>query len=228
MDIKETILPILGQRIIHNSFDKHTLVMWAYELTAAGYKSKHLTKLAQLDKQRNTTVDKYFNATLEELEIEMPALEEDAFILAYAKSVATQVIAEELSAQDGLNIFLDIIDYTKNDPLYIDFSKIIMEIHLLNAKRPTLGSGLTLANAAEYIKEECRLFLQMEKLNIPVVERLKSYCNQCNDFMRYTYESTPDASIMYICPRCHCPDILLPFQQVKRKLIAKYQTIMQY
>ena len=227
MDIKATLLPLLGERIINNNtFNKTSVMMWACDLIAQGYQSKHLTKLSQLDRQRHSTVEKYFNCTLEELSLDMPCEEEAVFILAYAKDVAQAVIIDELLPQDALGKFLDIIEYTKNDPRYMDFSKIIMEIHLLNSKKQGLGSGMTLHNAAQYIKEECRLFLAMESLDIPIAERMKSYCNQCEDFVRYTYETTPDNTIMYICPRCHCPDILLPFQQVKRKLIKKYSPVL--
>lgn len=178
MDIQEETYYTLVQRLLNNT-DSSSLVDWAFKLIENGYESESLFILASLNNDTTEEREKYFWKSIEELKIDVnkPDIE---LIENYALFIAKEVCAGRINPIDGLNRMQEILRASEYDTRYMQFSDLEEDLSYLGYEGTTIfNKGLTKENKEQFIKEEFKLFLEIEELQVNDSLRYQSFCNKC-------------------------------------------------
>ncbi|MDR1847591.1 MAG: hypothetical protein LBR17_05690 [Bacteroidales bacterium] len=179
---------LLVERIIGNP-DSKKLVDWALEVLQQGYESENLYILAGLDNDSTEEREKFFEKSLEDLNMEYPKTEEE-HLKFYAVYIAEQVVKKEIDVITGLRKMYEIAVKSQYNELYMYFYSLEDEVNLLlNGFGSLFISDLTLENYKDYVFEAFELFLEKQILKIPAEEQSKFYCNNCRQFVNFKLDN---------------------------------------
>lgn len=228
MTVDELTLEILAERAL-SQFDSKRLVEWSINVLQLGYESENLYVLAGLDFDSTEEREEYFWKSIEDLKVDIERTN-DELIDKYALTIATKVIEKKISIDYAFSQMLKIVSASDYDSRYIAFYEIDEDLDYLKYDNSVLfNSGLSLSNYKDYILEEFKIFLEMERLKIPKDGRNKSYCENCKNLTvpmsknKYSFKK-PHKHIMWCCSLCGSEKLLFNSNHtVKRIIIDKYK-----
>lgn len=230
MILEELTLTILAERIL-TQFDSKKLVNWAVEILQLGYESENLYVLAGLDFDSTEEREKYFWESLKDLKIEVEKNEEK-LIENYAIKISKKLVNNEIEVDFAYSQILKIVTASDYDQKYTPFFEIDEDLDYLKYDNSVLfNSGLTLENSKEFIREEFKIFLEMETLNIPIEDKGKCYCVKCNNLnipiTKNKYQlKKPFKSLVWSCGICGSTQLKYNNNhEVKRLIIEEYKKI---
>ena len=178
MILEQITINVLAEKLL-NHFDSKSYVAWALEVLKRGYENDNLYILAGLDYAETKEREDYFQKTLKDLQININQ-SEDALIDSYAISLANQAILRKIDIKYAFKQMLKIVRATGYAHKYFSFYAIEEDlICLKNQSYSHYGVGITLENFEEFMIEEFKIFLAVEKLNIPGQDLSKTYCDTC-------------------------------------------------
>ena len=206
MDLQEITYQLLAEKnLIY--FDSQKYVDWAVTLLGNGFESESLIILAGLDSYPTEEKEKYFWESIRELGIKIEKSDSE-LIDNYADFIARQVIEDRINPIVGLQKMLNVVRASDYSLKYAPFGFLDEDIDYLNYSQTTLfNTGLTLDNKEEFVKEEFRLFLEMNQLQIDDSLREQSYCLNCNKFgkpaLKIKYQlKQPYKYQVWVCSNC--------------------------
>jgi len=227
MTLQTITLNVLTERLI-TQFDSKKLVNWAVEVILLGYESENLFILAGLDNELTQIREEYFWKTIKDLNISIDKTD-TALIQNYAKFISKKVINDEIDIKDGFKIMLEICSTVGYERRYIAFYEINEDIDCLFYNDSILfNPDLTMENKNKFIKEEFKIFYEMEKHNIPLEKRNLWYCKNCESLdepklkTKYQFKK-PYKYQTYCCSNCNSRSFEKDNQKVKRLIIEKYK-----
>ena len=206
MDIQELTYLLLAEKNL-TYFNSQKYVDWAVNLLENGFESESLVILAGLDSYSTEEKEKYFWESIKELGISIEKSDSESIDF-YANFVAKQVIESKISPMIGLMKMLDIVRATDYSSKYIQFDFLDEDIDYLKYSGTTIFyTDLTLENKDEFIKEEFRLFLEMNHLQIDESLRDKSYCLDCSKLVKPALKTKlqlkkPHKYQVWVCSNC--------------------------
>lgn len=225
MNVQEFTSLMLAEKNL-TYFDSQKYVDWAVTLLENEYESESLIILAGLDSYGTEEKEKYFWKSIEELNIK---IEKSDFELIgnYADFVAKQVLEDKISPMDGLKKMLAVVYATDYSSEYMPFYELDADLDLLDYSGFTIFStGLTTENKDEYIKAEFELFLAMRELNIDESLKEKSYCLNCNSFVKPVLKKKfkwkkPYKCQVWACEKCGSQKLEYPNNHNTKKRIIE-------
>lgn len=230
MTLEELTLTILAERIL-TQFDSKKLVDWAVEILQLGYESENLYILAGLDFDSTEEREKYFKDSLNDLKIEVEK-DEGKLIENYAITISKRLVNREIEVDFAFSQIVKIVSASDYNQKYIPFFEIDEDLECLKYNNSVLfNSGLTLENSKVFILEEFKIFLEMENLNIPIEDRGKCYCGNCNNLnipiTKNKYQlKKPFKSLVWSCGICGSIELKYNNNhEVKRLIIEEYKKI---
>ena len=150
----------------------------------------------------------------------------------YAKFVAENVISGKLSQSKGLIEMNKIVVKSDYDIKYFDFFQLDEDLDYLKYSESTISNyELSKDNKEEFILEEFRLFLEIEKLKVREEIREYSICTKCNHIgkpkLKTEYQlKSPIKYKIWKCEKCNSKEIEhFNSQSGKRKIINKIKNI---
>jgi RNase P subunit RPR2 len=206
MNVQEITYRLLAEKIL-TYFDSQKYVDWAVTLLENGLESESLVILAGLDSYPTEEKEKYFWESIKELGIKIEKSDSE-LIDNYADFVAKQVIEDKINPMIGLQKMLDVVRATDYSQKYAHFGFLDEDIDFLNYSQTTIfNTGLTLDNKDEFVKEEFRIFSEMNQLQIDDSLREQSYCLNCNKFgkpaLKKKYQlKKPNKYQIWVCSNC--------------------------
>lgn len=228
MNIQKVTYQLLGEKLISN-FDSKKYVNWAVTLLENGYDSESLIILAGLNYDTTEEREEYFWKSVDELDI---IIDKSDFELIenYAEYIAYEVVNERIEPIIGLSIMQHIVRETDYSSKYVQFYELSEDLdYLTHDSRVIYSSGLSLINKNAFIKEEFRIFLELENLKIDKIIREQSLCNKCGQFekpiLKTKYQlKKPYKYQVWVCAKCGSDKIKhYSNQNVKRKIIEIHQ-----
>ncbi len=227
MILENITLDILAEKIL-TEFDSKKFVKWAVDVMELGYNSENLFILAGLDNESTEIREKYFWNTVNELKINVEKSDAE-LIQNYAKTIAKKVVMEEIDVDYAFKIMLRICSTTGYEERYITFDLIEEDLEYLYYDNSTFfNSTITKENRNEYIKEEFRIFYEMENLNIPLKVRNLWYCKNCKALtkpeLKIKFQNgQPNKNETYCCPKCKVDNFENDDQKTKTIIINRYK-----
>ena len=225
MDLQLLTNDILAERLL-TQFNSKRYVEWAENLMQLGYESENLFILAGLDNEYSDIRENYFWKTIKDLKIKVNKSEEE-LIENFAISIAEKVINKQINIDFAFNIMIRIVYKTNYNSRYLDFFIIDEDLdNFYYNKISESPDGLNFDNKDDYIKNEFSIFLQMEKLNIPIDERKLCYCEKCKKLMepklktKYQIKS-PFKYNVWCCYYCNSENIKFNGNQEVKKMIIE-------
>ncbi len=206
MKIEDLTLSVLAERKL-TFFNSKRLVDWAVNAIDLGYNSDNLYILAGLDYETTEERENYFWNCIQDLNIRFE-ISDDELINKYAISIANQAINNKISIEFAFSQMLKIVEVTNCDSRYIVFCEIDEDLSYLKFDGSILyNKGLTLENSNNFILEELKIFLLMEKLNIPAELRKSRFCEDCKQLvfpgLKIKYKlGIPFKSFVSVCDKC--------------------------
>ena len=206
MDIQEITYQLLAEKSL-TYFDSQKYVDWAMVLLENGFESESLVILAGLDSYPTEEKEKYFWESIKELDIKIEKNDTE-LIDYYADFIAKQVLEDKINPIVGLGKMLDVVRVSNYSFKYTQFDLLDEDIDFLNYSQTTMFNvDLTLDNKEEFVKEEFRLFLEMNQLQIDDSLIDKSYCLNCNKFgkpvLKTKYQlKKPYKYQIWVCSNC--------------------------
>lgn len=227
MTLQEITLEIFGERALTH-FDSKKLVDWAVKVLELGYESENLYVLAGLDYETTEEREGFFWKSIEDLNLETEK-NEDELIRKYALVIANKAIRKEINIDYAFSQMLKIVSASEYDSRYIAFYEIEEDIEYLTYdNRVIFNSGLTLENSKDFILEEFEIFVQMEKLKIPIEERSKCYCETCMKLNtpitknKFQFKK-PFKYLVWSCGICSSEEVKLNDHKVKKLIIEEHK-----
>lgn len=227
MDLEELTTNIFAEKIL-TQFDSKKYIDWAINVMELGYESENLFILAGLDNELTQIREEYFWKTIKDLNISVNKTDAE-LIQNYAKFIAQKVIDNEIDIDDAFRIMLRICSTTGYEQRYIPFYEIDEDLDYLFYDNSILfNSGLTKENKTEFIREEFKIFYEMERLNIPLDKRNLWYCKNCNSLIQPKLKTKyqlkkPHKYHTYCCSNCGSKNFEKDSQKVKKLIIGKYK-----
>jgi len=225
MSIEEITLEVLAERALSN-FDSKALVTWAINVLHSGRESENLFILAGLDHETTEEREKYFHKSLTDLNLSSDRPAED-LIEFYAMMTAKRAINGDIGVDLAFKQMLKIVFATEYNAKYIAFYEIGEDLDCLHYNDSVIfNPGLTLQNYHEFILEEFKIFLEMEKLEIPVQERDYSYCSRCSELVKPMLKTKyqlckPHKYQVWCCTNCKFEGIKYSSEHIVKKLIIE-------
>jgi RNase P subunit RPR2 len=226
MDIYTETYNILGQRLL-SKFDSKSYVDWAIKLMANGYESDSLLILAGLDNDSTEDREKYFFASLDELEIKNEKSELE-LIDGYVIELARQVVRHKFEPRKALSIMLDVISRTDYLDKYLHFYDIDEDIYFVtNRDSPLINQELNKDNIDDFIINEFKIFLDTNEISLDKSLHNKAYCNSCGQIIepvlktKYQFRE-PFSYRMRTCPNCNSNAIYDNRTQKGREKLIEY------
>ena len=230
MSIKDETLLLLAKKILPH-FDSKNYVDWALCIIENGTECENLYILAGLDNEEREIREKYFAKVIKELNIDIN-LSDFLLLENYAKFVAENVISGKLSQSKGLIEMNKIVVKSDYDIKYFDFFQLDEDLDYLKYSESTISNyELSKDNKEEFILEEFRLFLEIEKLKVREEIREYSICAKCNHIgkpkLKTEYQlKSPIKYKIWKCEKCNSKEIEhFNSQSGKRKIINKIKNI---
>ncbi|MCC6186000.1 MAG: hypothetical protein IT256_02490, partial [Chitinophagaceae bacterium] len=116
------------------------------------------------------------------------------------------------------------------DYRYMAFYDIEEDLdYLTNFNTTIFNCGLTLENSKNYILEEFRLFVEMERVSLPENERKKCYCESCKKLnipiTKNKYQlKKPFRFLVWSCGFCGSEKLKFNGDhQVKKMILSEYK-----
>lgn len=101
-------------------------------------------------------------------------------IYCYALIIARKAIKKETGVDYAFSQMLKIVYASDHEHRYLPFFNINEDLDYIKYDHSIwITSGLTAENSNEFILEEFKIFVEMERLMIPCGERDKCYCKRC-------------------------------------------------
>lgn len=225
MSIEEITLEVLAERAL-SDFDSKALVAWAVKMLHYGQESENLFILAGLDYEATDEREKYFQKSLADLNLPLGQSEE-TLIENYATLIAKKAVSGIIEIDFALKQMAKIVFATEYDLRYIAFYEIDEDLDLLHYGESVLfNPGLTVQNYREFILEEFKIFLEMERLNIPLEERKYSYCISCSKLVKSILKTKyqlrkPHRYQVWCCPDCKFEKLRFSNEHVVKWLIIE-------
>ncbi len=228
MTLNELSIEILAKRALTN-YDSVKLVDWALDVLDLGYESENLYILAGLGFDTREEREEYFWRCVKDLKLDFEQTEEK-LIEEYALIIANKAIQKKISIDYAFNQMLKIVSATGYESRYMAFDEIDEDLDYLKYNNSVLlNSGLTIENSAEFILEEFQIFIAMENLKIPIEERNKCYCQNCNKLNKPILKNKfqlkkPFKYSTWICNICGSEELKFSNNHdVKKMIIETYQ-----
>lgn len=206
MDISEEITTRAIDAIAADRYASDTTkyVEFAFFMIDCGHATENVYILAGLGNDSRDDKIRYFGKVLEELEIDIAR--SDRFDLAYAKSIAHQVIRRELEPLIGAQILERLFVQTNYDRLYVEFFEMSDGVGLLS-EGYELVQGMTSQNWEEYIRHAFELFLEFCDLKLPESFYSQGYCRACGqqvlpELVAVRRKLFRKGYRVYVCPNC--------------------------
>lgn len=229
MFIEEATLEVLVERILPD-FDSKALVTWAVKILDSGEESENLLILAGLDYEATDEREKYFQKSLADLNLSLGQSEE-TLIEDYATLIAKKAVSGKIDVDFAFKQMAKIVSATAYDLRYIAFYEIDEDLGLLHYGESVLfNPELTLQNYQDFILEEFKIFLEMERLNIPLKERNYNYCISCSKLVKPMLKTKyqlrePRQYQAWCCPDCESEELRFSSEHaVKWMIIERYNT----
>lgn len=228
MSIEQITIEVLAERAL-SDFDSKALVTWAVNILNSGRESENLIILAGLDYETTEEREKYFQKSLTDLNLSSDRSEE-SLIESYATLIAKNAISHNIGIDFAFKQMLKIVSATEYDARYIAFYEIDEDLDRLKYNDSVLfNPGLTVQNYPEFILEEFKIFLEMERLKIPSGERDYSYCIRCSRLIKPVLKTKyqlrkPHKYQVWCCSNCKFEELRFSSEHmVKRLIIEKYK-----
>jgi len=223
MTLQETTYYLIGKQIFTH-IDSKDYVDWAVYALENGFDSENIRILAGLDSADTEDRIKYFNKSIEDLNLIFPT-DKTVILSDFTKSLANNVIDGKVKPQEGLRIMLDIVVASDYDSRFVQFMDLDEDFDYVKYSGKALfNSDVTMDNHDEMVINEFKLFLDTELLNIKIREL--AYCRYCNKTIkpiikrkfsilkskRYNY---------FCCPDCLSKDLKFGDNQEGKRLILE-------
>jgi hypothetical protein len=228
MTLAELTLEVLGEKLL-TQFDSKKLVEWAVNALKLGYESENLFVLAGLDDEATEEREKYFWKSVQDLDIEV-ARTEGELIYCYALIIARKAIKKEIDIDYAFSRMLKIVYASDFDCRYLPFFNINEDLDYIKYDSSIwITSGLTAENSKEFILEEFKIFVEMERLMIPCRERDKCYCERCKrlnmPLTKTKYQlRKPFKYLVWSCGFCRSDKLIFNSRhEVKRMIIKAFE-----
>lgn len=228
-EIESLTLEVLAEKAL-TFFDSKNLVKWAVNVLKTGVSSENLYILAGLDNDSTEDREEYFWKSINDLNLNFSKSEDD-LIEIYAFNLAKKVVKNGIDIEIAFKKMLQIVSATGYSDRYIGFYEISEDLDYLYYDNSTIyNHGLTLENYTTFVLEEFNLFLEMEDLKIPIEERQKSYCLNCQQLTVLILENKmklkpPFRHKVWCCQICGSENYLLNNNQsVKKIIIENFKT----
>jgi hypothetical protein len=177
-NLQEDTKALIADALI-TDFDSKKYVDWAVRFLSDCYESENLYILAGLDGEDRETIEKYFGYAAQEFGVSID-IEPEELVKWYALYTAENVVSGQVSPDDGLLILIKIAHQTSYDERYLRFIYLTDDLYSLETGDIAyFHDKLALQNKDEYIREEIKLFLELERLNISNIITEYVYCNKC-------------------------------------------------
>jgi hypothetical protein len=177
--VETLTLEVLAEKLL-SEFDSKRFVEWAVDVLKTGTVSENLYILAGLDYESTEEREEYFWKAVADLNLNI-SKSKDELIEIYAINLAKKVIVNKIDIEHAFNKMVHIVSASDYSSQYIAFYEISEDLDYIKYDNSVLyNSGLTLENYKTFILEEFKIFLEMENLKIPLEERIKSLCLNCN------------------------------------------------
>ncbi len=226
MDIQKETYKVLGQRIL-SPFNSIELVNWSVKLLENGYESESSIILAGLDKDSTEEREKYFWKSIVELNIET-AKTDSELVEYYLENISEESDKGIKTATDLISAMRNVLLWSGYDSKYYQFIALDEDVdYLENYGGVIYNTGLRLENKDQFIKDELKLFLEIERLKIDDATREKSICNFCGEItkpkLKNKYQlKRPCKYQTYVCGNCGSEKIEhFSTQNGKRKIIER-------
>lgn len=217
-------LDVLLAKMLFIYKDHKQYINWAIELLQAEVENENLYILAGLDDSDSLSMEKYFTAATEELDLKTDRTTEELFHIA-TSIIAQEVIDGKMQPRKGLTLMERISKYTVVDDYLIDslyqFEDLAEDLSLLGEYN-LYYSGLTLENIDEVIIDEMKMFLIAQSRGWKDITNL-IYCDKCKSFSRVKYKKKGWLIKKYIwsCEECDSLKYLDWHKVENRKLILE-------
>jgi hypothetical protein len=203
--LQETTYYLIGKQIFTH-IDSKDYVDWAVYALENGYDSENLRILAGLDNADTEDRIKYFNNSIEDLNLSFPT-DKTKILSDFTKALAINVINGKVKPQEGLRIMLDIVVASDYDRRFVQFMDLDEDFDYVKYSGKALfNSDVTMDNHDEMVINEFKLFLDTEPLNINIREL--AYCKDCNKaikpIIKRNFSIFKKGRYNYFC----CPDCL--------------------
>lgn len=201
-------------------------VDWAVDLLQKGFETESILILAGLDNYPREEIEEYFWKSVNDLNLKLKKSDFE-FLENFAIYIANGVITNQMNPKAGLRIMNDIVRESDYSNKYIQFFNLDEDIDYLNYENRTLFNSFNKTdNLDEIIKEEFRLFLKAERMNLSDECREFAFCNSCHSLSipilkpkknwlgktEYNY---------WICPSCTSKDLEHFSNQKGKKLYLR-------
>lgn len=228
MTVAELTLEVLGEKLL-TQFDSKKFVEWAVSTLKLGCESENLFILAGLDDEPTEEREKYFWKSVQDLHIEVNRTK-DELIYCYALMIAGKAINKEIGIDYAFSQMLKVVYASDYEYHYLPFFDINEDLEYIKYDNSAwITSGLTAENSKEFILEEFKVFVEMERLMIPREERDKCYCERCKrlniPFTKTKYQFRyPFKSLVWGCGFCRSDKLIFNSRyEVKRMIIEAFQ-----
>lgn len=225
MSIEEITLEVLAERALSDC-DSKILVNWSVKALELGYDSENLSILAGLDHENTEVREKYFIKSLIDLNIHLDKPKEDLIDM-YAISIVSKAILGSVSIDFAFAQMKKIAFETNYSARYIAFYEIDEDLERLDYNDyPIFNINLTKENSNEFIMEEFKIFLEMERLNIPLEERDYNYCISCSKLVKPILKTKyrlrdPHRYQVWCCPDCKSEKLRFSSEHAVKWLIIE-------
>jgi hypothetical protein len=197
---------------LYSQMNPQKFVDWAVDLLEKGFETESILILAGLDNYPTEEIEEYFWKSVNELDLK---LKKSDFELQenFALYIAEGVIANKIKPKVGLSIMNDLVRESGYSNKYIQFYNLEEDIDYLNYDNKTLFNSFDKTdNLDEIIKEEFRLFLKAESMNLSDEYREFAFCYSCHSLSKPILKPKKNwfgkTEINYwICSKCKSKDL---------------------
>ena len=228
MTVEGLTLEVLGEKLL-TQFDSKKLVEWAVSALKLGCESENIFILAGLDDELTEEREKYFWKSVQDLDVEV-AKAEGEMIYCYALIIAGKAIKKEIGIDYAFSQMLKIVYASDYEHRYLPFFNIGEDLDYIRYDNSIwITSGLTAENSKEFILEEFKIFVEMERLKIPLGERDKCYFERCKQLntpltkAKYKLRK-PFKYLVWSCGVCRLDKLIFNnSHEVKRMIIEAFR-----
>ena len=209
---------------LYSQMNPQKFIEWAVDLLQKGFETESILILAGLDNCPREEIEKYFWKSVNDLDLKLK--KSDFKLLEnFALYIANGAITNQMNPNVGLRIMNDIVRESDYSNKYIQFYNLDEDIDYLNYDNRTLFNSFDKTdNLDEIIKEEFRLFVKAESMNLSDEFREFVFCNSCHSLSKPILKSKKNwlsktEYNYWICPSCKSKDLEHFSNQNGKKII---------
>jgi hypothetical protein len=171
----------LAGKIVLGTAHSEDFTGWAMEMLEKGFDSENLAILAGLSFEKNPDseeIREYFYKSLKDLGLELPT--EENSILSYAKYICSEIVAGNISPQNGLSILDGLYSKSDYEPIYSIWDELSEDIGMVNDREGCIfNTGITRENIDQYIVKVAEQFIKLTEIELPERFFWLTVCRKC-------------------------------------------------